>query len=282
MFKFFKKKSNQIKKDDPKMKPKGASIFVSHSSKDWVKVREIRNFLEKEGHYPLLFHLKCIEDNHELNELLKREIDARNWFVLCDSQNARNSPYVSSEVKYIKNLNDKVVETIDLQENIEPQLHKLIRLSKRATVFISCNSYDSEIARSIYMSLLNHDFQVFLSLENIKIGEDYNEKVTAGIIDNAKSDGHFIQIFSKESGKSNTIKYEFELALHLALKSNKAHIVIISFVSLKKIILAYDYIYGIDWFIENKNITLADFSKGEFNDNMDKLIRQMKTKKLPW
>ena len=77
----------------------GAWIFVSHSSKDWDKVRQIRNFLEENGHNPLLFHLKCLSNETEINDLLKREIDARNWFVLCDSEHARTSPYVSTEIE---------------------------------------------------------------------------------------------------------------------------------------------------------------------------------------
>ncbi len=63
-------------------KPEGAWIFVSHSNKDIEEVREIRNHLERRGHNPLLFFLKCIEDAEELRVLLKREIEARQIFLL--------------------------------------------------------------------------------------------------------------------------------------------------------------------------------------------------------
>ena len=59
----------------------GAWIFLSHSSKDIAKVREIRNELERHGHNPVLFFLKCMEntdaDDRLLWELIEREIKAR-------------------------------------------------------------------------------------------------------------------------------------------------------------------------------------------------------------
>jgi hypothetical protein len=57
-------------------------IFVSHSDKDIGKVREIRNELEKRGHKPIIFYLKCVEDNSApLPDLLGREIAV--WDGLC-------------------------------------------------------------------------------------------------------------------------------------------------------------------------------------------------------
>ena len=48
------------------MDQQGAWIFVSHSHKDIEKVREIRNELERRGHNPLLFFLKCMDDDGAL------------------------------------------------------------------------------------------------------------------------------------------------------------------------------------------------------------------------
>ena len=53
----------------------GAWIFVSHSTRDWDKVRHIRNSLEKRGHKPLLFFLKCLRDEPELDERLINRFD---------------------------------------------------------------------------------------------------------------------------------------------------------------------------------------------------------------
>ena len=52
----------------------GAWIFVSHSHRDLEKVRPIRNELERRGHHPLLFLLKCLEDDDaRLPELIRRK-----------------------------------------------------------------------------------------------------------------------------------------------------------------------------------------------------------------
>ena len=90
--------------------PEGAWIFLSHSTKDWDEVRRIRNLLEEKGHRPIVFFLKCLTEHSELDELIKREIEARTWFLLCDSDNARSSSWVQAEVAYIKELGRKYHE----------------------------------------------------------------------------------------------------------------------------------------------------------------------------
>lgn len=88
------------------MRGGGCWIFLSHSSKDIDKVRLIRNEFEKLGHNPLAFHLRCLstdteQGRKELDSLIKREIDAREWFVFCESPAASISPYVAEEHAYI-------------------------------------------------------------------------------------------------------------------------------------------------------------------------------------
>ena len=70
----------------------GAWIFFSHSHRDLEKVRRIRNELERRGHNPLLFFLKCLEaDDARLPELIRDEIKARTFFVLCNTRASRRS-----------------------------------------------------------------------------------------------------------------------------------------------------------------------------------------------
>jgi hypothetical protein len=71
-----------------------AWIFVSHSKQDLAKVRQARDALEKAGAEPILFFLKCLSDHDEVDGLIKREIDARYFFLLCDSANAKKSKWV--------------------------------------------------------------------------------------------------------------------------------------------------------------------------------------------
>jgi hypothetical protein len=85
----------------------GAWIFVSHSNRDFDKVRHVRDTLESAGHRPLLFFLKSLDDDSEIDGLIKAEIDAREWFILCDSANSRASNWVGREVAYIRTLGDK-------------------------------------------------------------------------------------------------------------------------------------------------------------------------------
>ncbi len=67
-----------------------AWVFVSHSNKDFDKIVKERNKLEALQYKPLLFFLKCLEDDKEIFELIKREIKARDRFILCDSHCVRD------------------------------------------------------------------------------------------------------------------------------------------------------------------------------------------------
>ncbi len=82
-------------------KPK-AWVFVSHSSADIVKVRKVRNFLEEHNAGPLLFHLISLTKPEEFWPLIEREISERNFFLFCDSKNARKSEWVLRERQTIK------------------------------------------------------------------------------------------------------------------------------------------------------------------------------------
>ncbi len=95
-------------------------IFVSHSSKDWEKVRAIRNYLEDKSFYPLLFHLKCLETKGEdlslLQDLLHREIQARRRFLYCNSENAIKSEFVQWELSQVKEVKGAIFKEIDLEK----------------------------------------------------------------------------------------------------------------------------------------------------------------------
>lgn len=95
-------------------------IFVSHSSKDWEKVRAIRNYLEEKSFYPLLFHLKCLETNGDdivlLKNLLQREIQARRRFLYCKSKDAMESEYVQWELSQVKTVKGAIFKEINLEK----------------------------------------------------------------------------------------------------------------------------------------------------------------------
>ncbi len=65
--------------------------FVSRSRRDLKNVGPIRKKLERRGHHPLLFFHKCLEDDDaRLPALIREEIQARDWFILCDSLNVKS------------------------------------------------------------------------------------------------------------------------------------------------------------------------------------------------
>lgn len=92
---------------------KGIWVFLSHSNKDYEKVRQVRNILEQQGYRPLMFFLNCLNDDNEIDGLIKREIDSREKFILCDSKNAQNSKWVQEEVNYIK-IKNRLWEKINI------------------------------------------------------------------------------------------------------------------------------------------------------------------------
>lgn len=124
----------------------GFWVFVSHSTKDFERVRLVRNALEDSGFRPILFYLKCMEDEDEINELLKREIDARRRFILCDSPNAKASKFVQSEVDYIRS-KKRMYEVIDLS-----QIDIKIKMQKRTFWNSSCH-LDEGRAFSLVMTI---------------------------------------------------------------------------------------------------------------------------------
>lgn len=140
---------------EKKIKEDSRWVFISHSTKDFELVRLIRNALEKIGRRPILFYLKCLSNKEEVSGLLKREIDARPRFILCDSKNARASEYVQEEVDYIQS-KQRMYETIDLSQvdfdspNIEQEILDLIKpFHRRTSVFLSYNRNEQYIASQL-------------------------------------------------------------------------------------------------------------------------------------
>ena len=145
----------------------GFWVFLSHSTKDFDRVRLVRNALEDSGFRPILFYLKCMENEDEINGLLKREIDARHRFILCDSPNAQASRYVQSEVDYIRS-KKRMYEVIDLSQvdmkspNVEKDVLNLIKpFKRRASVFISYHDSDREFAKQLEEECLRWGFKAW-------------------------------------------------------------------------------------------------------------------------
>ena len=240
----------------------GAWIFLSHSHRDLEEVRLVRNELEQKGHNPLMFFLKCLNDDSELDDLIKREIEARTWFLLCDSPNARRSRWVQKEIEMIMSLEGKVYKTINLEDDFEEQLKEIQALEKRATIFFSYSFRDKEIALVIWDKLLENDFGVFQPDEFADIKTEF----TRGLIEASKK-GFFLVLLgsmTKYPNISERIKDEVDYARSLSFQKN-----IIAIMTEEQ---SEDF--------KNVFSKIFDFTEGTLEDNMAKLIEYLKTVKM--
>jgi hypothetical protein len=146
-------------------------VFISHSHQDIEKVRQIRNAMEAEGFEPLCFYLKCLTDDDEIEGLIRREIDAREWFVYVDSPNSRASAWVAKERGYISSLGSKQIVTIDLERETDMQAvaRKLIRGLR---VLILCGPADEPLAKRLQQCFIEKDMQAFLNGEVAEAAPD--------------------------------------------------------------------------------------------------------------
>lgn len=82
---------------------------------------------------PIMFFLKCLNDHDEIDSLIKREIDCRTRFILCDSEKSRKSDWVKREVEYIKS-KDRNFDVIDMTVNEDLILQQIEEIKKQATI----------------------------------------------------------------------------------------------------------------------------------------------------
>lgn len=179
-------------------------MFLSHSTKDYELVRQIRNTLEEHGFRPIMFFLKCLTDEDELDDLIYREIKARRWFVFLDSENSRTSKWAQDERSYARSLN-KTIFTIDASRDYLPQLWQIFQ---RTTVFLSFSHQDREVAVQVRDAMIANDFQVLWD-NGIPCSSPWWEE-TAHQIDTA---GFCLLLISQNSVNSSYVRREIEYAL---------------------------------------------------------------------
>lgn len=169
------------------MKKDGCWIFLSHSSADIKKVRQIRNEFEKCGHNPLAFHLKCLHDDteegkKELSDLIIREIDSREWFVFCESPEASRSEYVQMEKNHILKTGKVNIWSVDMSKPIDEILALVRDICRQIKVFVSCAYRDVDLAKRIIDTLVSKDYDVWNS-EEINVGMSWADQINNAIKD---------------------------------------------------------------------------------------------------
>ena len=195
---------------DKLQKSKGGYIFLSHSHEDIVKVREIRNRLEQDGFEPLCFFLKCLDDDSEIEDLIKREIDAREWFVFVNSENSRKSRWVTLEREYITKTNSKKIITVDINDE-QSVADAIQKISHNLRIYISYSHKDEAVAKRIKCSLKDKDYLAFTAQEDIPAGAEYASTVVNAIKE-ASQDGCVIALITADAVKSEWVKREIVLA----------------------------------------------------------------------
>lgn len=184
-------------------------VFVSHSSKDFEKVRKLRNMMEDIGLRPLLFYLKCLKKDPEIFELLKREIDVRPRFILCDSENSRESKYVNEEVRYIKSQRRQYV-TVDIEDEAS-FMRKIQELKRRSQIFLSYSQNDDELVKRIAKALQEVGFNI-IDFTKMDFGNDFAVSIRKTILE-VSSKGYFIPVVTDSYLKSQWCQEELNCAI---------------------------------------------------------------------
>lgn len=173
-------------------------VFLSHSNKDFERVRTLRNLLEDNGFRPIMLYLRSKEDpskTEELRQLIYDEIDHRNRFIYCKSPNAEASKWVDEEVKYIKS-KDRIFETVDIELPESEIKEQLDGFRKKSNIFISYQREDVELARLIAERLKKYEFNVWIDYSDLRAGINYEEEIKSALL-KAVNKGYVITLLNE-------------------------------------------------------------------------------------
>lgn len=197
------------------MKNKKLTIFLSHSHQDEETLRKIRDVLEILNCEPLIFFLKCLDDNNtELEDFIKREIEARNIFLYCKSSNAEHSVWVQKELEYIKSFDEKRLYEIDIENGFESGIVNLLiciqNIIKNNKVFILGTAADKQISLAISEYLAEKG--MLTVGDALEYGRDieYHQSIVNNI-DAVAKEGKFLVLCTPDMLKNEMIMSAIEL-----------------------------------------------------------------------
>lgn len=258
------------------MANEGAWIFLSHSHKDFNRVRDLRNELEQQGHRPLLFFLKCLDDDSEVDGLIEREIKAREWFLLCESANSRASSWVKREIEIIEAVEGRVYETVNLDLPLGEQVQIANRLSKRASVFLSYAYGDRDIARQVATVFQRHDYGVFSDLEDLATGRSWQAAITERL-DDAERRGFVLLLLSSEQLRSPWCQWELQHAIEGTRRYGRAYGVLPIIIGGRDAVMREIRTMDREFLLETQ---WADLTEGRLEDQVEQLIVRLKTRPM--
>jgi hypothetical protein len=158
----------------PPPSPTGAWVFVSHSSADLANVRKVRNYLEEQGAAPLLFHLISLRNPEEFWPVIEREIQERNFFLYCESNEAERSEWVRKERQAVERTRSlgpgKSIRIGHVRVDTRLDTAALDEFIEKTRVFPSYAVADRERVKPYLTALTTAGFQVFDPLTDRKPG----------------------------------------------------------------------------------------------------------------
>lgn len=193
---------------------KGGFLFISHSHKDMDRVRQLRNKLEEAGYEPLCFYLKALDGSEEeLDDLIKREIDARQWFVYAVSTDSRDSEWVQKERDWRKRPESRNKQELKVSLESDFSVDEFLRnLTRKLRVNIIYSHEDLKFVNRLACKLKQRDLQVTGVYNGIIFDEDIEQRIRNDI-ENANKSGTNIAVLSRNSIDSwyfkNAVSYAF-------------------------------------------------------------------------
>ena len=156
------------------------------------------------------------EDISELWNLIKREIDARDWFLYLDSENARKSEWVQHETAYAEENKNGYIIKIDLNHGMDEIKQHIYGVSRAMRVYLTYSESDKELYDQLKAEFLKQDFQILNPERSfiIKKSDTTASFVTVmDYIDVICSDGCYVPIITKNTVNSPILKSEMVYVL---------------------------------------------------------------------
>jgi TIR domain len=250
-------------------KTSDAWIFVSHSHKDLNAVRRVRDEFERLHANPLLFFLMCLKEDEEVGSLIEREITARNFFLLCDSPAARNSPWVQKEREIVRSLKERKIHELDLDWPWEQQKRVIHETLQSATTFLNYASSDRGRILPYIDLLVANDFAVF-EPSGMSSGESWVDELDAAITRSVT--GYFFTFLSQDWLRSVWARKEIER--FLALTANLA-------TGRRPFLVALDPIPSLSLALpaQLRDTQILDFSGGNIVENCQRLLEAVELRR---
>jgi TIR domain len=158
--------------------------------------------------------LKQEVEDELLWQLLQREIEARRFFALCDSQAARESIYVRREMDLVRSLPKKRFTTIDLALPETEQDTVIDRLIRDLTVFCSHARQDRDAVCAYAAALEGEDFRVWTDALVVP-SVDWRTQISSAIQNTIHSGGFFLLFASPASLASRYVEAETDQLMQL-------------------------------------------------------------------